>query len=340
MTQLNTSIFSSSKKKKQLRAYRVSPGSKRKLDKLLGSSPIDTKRNLKSIKEEVKSITEKLKLLSLKDGEVIMVKDNLDSNDVAFTVQRTVRRKKIVLSPEKIYEVKRPKKKHMRNKSTIIFNKKDTKKGFYLQPEHRRSASKGTFKTVKNRNNLDIASIRKFVVSDNFDSTCKIFLIFLVSKTRSKERMESFDFNNLCLKNQSKRIFKRKSGADNWKDIFKRSVSQARKNMLKNRRLSNGQMTSEVGKVRSKSKKPPVLHRKSYSIQSQAQDPRLKTCQNFTGNGSSGTAGAGSPSKLYYKGGKRPRGKSIRNYQTQRPKTIRPSFTVKVDLSTYVSPKT
>lgn len=156
--------------------------------------------------------------------------------------------------------------------------------------------------------------------------------------------MESLDFNNLCLKKQTKRILKRKTGMENWKDIFKRSVSQARKNMMKTRRMSNGeQLIKEANERKSKSKKRTNLHRKSYSIQSRTHEIGAKTWQNFKSRGSpgsgSGSGGANSPSKLYFKGGKRTFGKSVRQCVINKSKTIRPSFTVKVDLSTYVSPQ-
>lgn len=168
---------SSTKKKRQLRTYRVSPDSKRKLDKLLGQSPLDSKRNLKSIKEEVKTITEKLKLLSYKDCQAIRIEENLSGGKMTLVAQKTLRSERIVLSPEKVYGAKPGRAKHTRNKSTVVYNKGSDRGGFYLKNSHKRSISKdcrwaNNFKSVK-QPGLDMTNIRKFVVSDNFDSTCK-----------------------------------------------------------------------------------------------------------------------------------------------------------------------
>lgn len=154
-----------------------------------------------------------------------------------------------------------------------------------------------------------------------------------MSKTRSKDAIESVEFNKKGLKYQTKRILKRKKDVENWREIFKRSVSRAKEKLKKKtRRFSNSNIPPHFENGYRLNKKCKPSHRKTYSISSQNVDVQQKS---FNHKLKSRVAHLCSPKRLASKKYRKKIAKHRRNPSLLKKKH-KSNLRVRVDLSTYV----
>lgn len=161
-----------------IHSFRLNSDAKKKLKKLMEKSPSNSKKNLEMIKEEVKSISEKLKLLSLGSNKEIILEDDFQNGSINIRFcnkpdLRSNRRPKCGVSPKK---AKSKSKTHKRTRSTIwSFN--SNRSPISSKAVHRRSASKGpNLKKISHEisEKLVLGSVKKLLASEYFNSTCNL----------------------------------------------------------------------------------------------------------------------------------------------------------------------